>query len=231
MTERVSIIAGKKPVLVVAPHGYDQDDENTTYVAETIAEQINCYAVINRGWERADNVDCMLDKADCNNVVHCHEDVVREEFLDPILRYKNRILQAHNVCHMFYVHGMANRHRQLAGDLDMDMVIGYGAGSPNSHSCDPWRKDLFMHLLLEAGLHPYQGKSGGPMSGWARNNMNQLFRKWYNDPRVQSMQVEIVHDLRSDKDIARLTAHYVAEAIKDMLDVKSYNCTEKYKAY
>lgn len=231
MQERVSIISGKKPVLIVAPHGYDQDDENTSVVAEYIANLLNCYAVINRGWERADAVDCFNDKADCNNVAHCHEDVVREEFLDPILRYKTRIVTHGSVLHLFFIHGMANKHRRIVGDPDMDMVIGYGAGSPNSYSCELWRKDLFLHLLTEAGMHPYEGKKGGAMSGWARNNMNQLFRKWYIDPRVQAMQVEIVHELRSDPDIAKLTAHYLAEAIKDMLDVKSFNSNQTYKSY
>lgn len=231
MSERVSIIPGRLPILVVAPHGYDRDDEHTAIVAEHTANAIGAYAVINRGWERAENVDYMLDKADCNDVNHCHEDVVKEEFLEPLLRYKNKILQTDSIANIYFIHGMGNKHRKIANDPNMDMVIGYGAGSPDSHSCQVWRKDLICHLLNEAGVHAYEGKKGGPMSGWARNNMNQLFRKWYPDPQVQSMQIEIIHELRATPDAAIITAEYIAAAVKDMLAVKSFSRTTSYNSY
>lgn len=229
--ERVSIIPGKLPIIIVAPHGYMGDDENTSVIAEYIANRIDAYAVINRGWERDDKVDFMLDKADCNNVNHCHEDVVKEEFLDPILRYKNRILQKYEECRIYYIHGMSNKHRQITGDPNLDLVIGFGAGSPNSFSCEKWQKDLFMHLLIDAGFNPYEGKKGGTMSGWSRNNMNQLFRKWYIDERVNSMQIEIVYDLRDNKDLAIITAEYIGDVIKRMLTVNSFTGSYVYKSY
>lgn len=229
--ERVSIISGKLPIIVVAPHGYNQNDENTAIVAEQIAKNINAYGVINRGWERDNHVDYLRDKADCNNVNHCHEDVVREEFLEPILRYKNRILQTYDMVYVYYIHGMANRHRKLAGDDSLDVVIGYGAGSPNSYTCEIWQKDLFCHLLYEAGINAYEGKRGGPMSGWSRTNMNQLFRKWNFESNVCSMQIEIVHDLRNCKDMAILTAEYIASAMQDMLKVKSFSPSKNIQTY
>lgn len=231
MNERVSTIQGKLPIIIVAPHGFEGDDENTSVIAEQIATAIGTYAVINRGWERDENVDFMLDKADCNNVLHCHEDVVRDEILDPILRYKNRILQNHHRAFVYYIHGMANKHRKYANDPDMDVVIGYGAGSPNSFTCELWQKDLFCHLLQNQGIHPYEGKAGGTMSGWARNNMNQLFRKWYPDSRVASMQIEIIHDLRNEKDMAMITAEYIASAIKDVSQAKSFSGSRNNKSY
>lgn len=229
--ERVSIISGRLPIIIVAPHGYDGDDEHTSIVAEHMARSIGAYAVINRGWERDDAVDFMLDKADCNNVNHCHEDVVKEEFLEPILRYKNRILQSYDEVFVYHIHGMSNKHRKIAGDPLMDMVVGFGAGSPDSYTCEPWHKDLIMHLLHETGIHAYEGKKGGPMSGWARGNMNQLFRKWYFDPQVHSMQFEIVHDLRNTADAAIITAEYLGTAVKDMLTVKSFSASKSYNAY
>jgi hypothetical protein len=221
MTERVSIINGKLPILIVCPHGFDGNDQNTSIIAESIAKKINAYAVINRGWERSDKVDCMSDKADCNNINHCHEDVVKEEFLDPILRYKNRIIQKYKSAYIFYIHGMGNRHRKISGDDSLDMVVGYGAGSPNSFTCNIWQKNLFCHLLNNAGINAFEGKKGGMMSGWSRLNMNQLFRKWYFDPYVFSMQLEIIHDLRNCKDMAKLTAEYIGDAMENMLTSKS----------
>lgn len=229
--ERVSIIEGKKPILVVAPHGFDGDDENTSIIAEAIANVTDGYAVINRGWERDETVDFLNDKADCNNVNHCHEDVVREEFLDPILRFRSRILKKYDTVYMYMIHGMGNKHRILAGEPQLDVVIGYGAGSPNSHTCDLWRKNLFMALLTDAGMTTMQGKKGGAMSGWARSNMNQLFRKWYPDPSVQALQIEIVHELRKDRDTALLCAEYLALAMIDMLSRKNFKTDVEFKEY
>ena len=137
--ERVSVIEGSIPVIVVAPHGFHGDDENTDLIAETIASTIDAYAVINRGWERGDTVDSFKDWADCNNVYHCKEDVVREEFLEPIIRFKNKILKKEQLAYIFYIHGMGNRHRAVAKDPYLDAVLGYGAGKPNSFSCDIWQ--------------------------------------------------------------------------------------------
>jgi len=229
--ERVSIIEGKKPILVIAPHGFQQDDENTAFIAEYIAKTIDCYAVLNRGWERSENVDIFNDRADCNNAAHCHEDVVKDEFLDPIIRFRNRLRKTNQMVFMYMIHGMADKHRTLSGNNKLDIVIGHGAGTPDSYSCDVWRKDLFIKLLDDAGVTAYEGKRGGQMSGWARNNMNQLFRKWYSDPSMQSMQLEIVHELRADKDIARLTSEYLATAMSDMLAYTKFNGNKNTKMY
>lgn len=229
--ERVSIREGKTPIIIYAPHGFHKDDERTALMAEYIADTLNCYAVINRGWERDENVDCFLDKADCNNVEHCHEDVVREEILEPILKFQKRIARTHQLTYFFTIHGMGNKHRKISGNEKLDLVIGHGAGSPNSFTCDEWRKNFFLHLLEEAGLNPAEGKKGGPMSGWARSNMNQLFRKWYHNQSVQGMQIELIHELRNDDEIALLASEYIAVAMQELLEAKSFSTNVNFPSY
>lgn len=229
--ERVSIIHGKAPIIIVAPHGYDQDDQNTDLIAETIANQLSCYAVINRGWERADSVDYLRDKADCNNVFHCQEDVVREEFLEPIIRFKNKILNQDLNCYIFYIHGMSNKHRHLSKDPALDIVVGYGAGSPNSYSCELWQKDFILTELNNTGIRAYEGKKGGVMSGWSRNNLNQYFRKWEYEPEVNSMQLEIIYELRRERDLAFLTADYLSIAIKKLSRAHAWTGNNKWLTY
>jgi hypothetical protein len=229
--ERVSIIEGKLPILIIAPHGFNGDDENTSIIAEHIATSIDAYAVINNGWERSDSVDIFKDKADCNNIYHCKEDVVKEEFLEPIIRFKNKILRKNQIAYIFYIHGMANRHRKIAKDPHLDVVVGYGAGQPNSFSCDEWQKNYFIYQLNQEGITAYEGKSGGSMSGWSRNNMNQYFRKWDYDANVSSMQIEIIHELRSDNETAILVADYMGVAIKKMTTISSYSSNETFKKY
>ncbi len=219
--ERVSIIEGKAPVIFVAPHGYRGNDTNTTYIAEAAAAQTNGFAVINRGWQRDSTVDIWHDKANCNNIEHCLENVVRDEFLDPIIRFKNRILKkfGYSEVFVFIIHGMSNNHRVLAGDPTLEMIIGYGDGTPQSLSCDEWRKDMLAYQLKKVGFTPYQAGKKSQFAGWTRNNLNQLFRKWteFRDPRVQSFQIEIIHELREASDIAQLTGTYIGMAVDDLI--------------
>lgn len=219
--ERVSVIQGKLPVLIFAPHGFRGDDFNTNQIAKMIAKRLNCFAVINNGWERSEIVDIWKDKANCNNVEHCHEDVVKEEVLDPILRIKTKILKYSPIMHMFVVHGMSSKH--IKKGMNVDMVVGFGTGSPNSLSCDSWRKNCIIHELESQGINVFEAKSGGLFSGWARNNMNQLFRKWYYDDSVQSFQIEIIDALRDGDEICDLLSDYFCVAIKNYLSTKIFD--------
>lgn len=227
--ERVRIIQGKSPIVIVAPHGVD--DDRTGLLAEGIAKEIRAYAVINLGWERSTSVDFMNDKADCNNVVHCHEDVVKEEFLDPIIRFKNRIVSSGQNAFIFHIHGMSNKHRIMANDPTMDIVLGYGAGVPSSITFDLWKKNFLVSKLEDLGFTTYEASQGSAMSGWSRNNMNQLFRKWYPDSNVHSIQIEIVHELRESNRLAERTAGYVSEAILETVIAKHFSLIGHNKVY
>lgn len=197
--ERVSIRRGNKSILLIAPHGYKNDDEYTAEITKKIAEDIDCYCVVNNGWQRVENpVNEEEDQANCNNLLHLQEPVVKEEFLDPIIRFKDEIVGNGKLLFTYVIHGMGDKHRVTANDPDLDMVIGWGLGSPSSHSCDKDVKNAFMKNLQLVGVNAYEGKKGGAMSGWTKTNINQLFRKYYPDPRVQSMQVEIVHSMRKN---------------------------------
>lgn len=229
--QRVQIISGNNPIILVAPHGFSGDDENTGELVELMAKNMDCYGVINWGFERSDKTDHLNDKADCNNCHHCHEPVIKDEFLDPIIRYKNKILNTEELVHIYYIHGMSNKHRKLANDPNLSMVIGYGAGSPNSFSCKLWQKDLLLHLLDKNGIVAYEGKKGGLMSGWSRSNMNQLFRKWYNEEEVKSMQIEIIYDLRCNTVILQKTAAILSNVLCSMLRVGSFTGTKVYNNY
>lgn len=229
--QRVQTISGKTPIILVAPHGYKADDENTALLTELMAKNMNCYAVINWGFERAENADQVNDKADCNNVYHCTKPVIKDEFLDPIIRYKNRILMTESEVFIFYIHGMGNKHRVIAKDPKLDMVIGYGAGSPNSFSCEVWQKNLLLHLLKKNGFCAYEGKAGGVMSGWARSNLNQYFRKWEPETEVNSMQIEIIYDLRDSSHSITSTARDLSNALCNILKYTSFNDGVTYKSY
>ena len=211
MGHRVSAIEGENPIIIVVPHGYD--DPNTSIVGEQIIHELGAYGVINHGWERADKYDYYKDKANCNDINHLHEDVVKDEFLEPLLRFANKIGDSN----VFIIHGVSNTIRNQASDLDL--IIGCGQGKPDSLTCERWYLDVFMEKLIKQGFNPYVGKAGGTYSGRKKSNLNQLFRLWpqYFNDAIYSLQIEVVRELRKDELTARSTGDMIANAIEDSI--------------
>lgn len=229
--ERVSLLHGRSPIVLICPHGYQGDDKNTALITELIAKKINCYAVINRGWERSEVVDTTLDRADCNNVYHCHEEVVKEEFLDPILRFCSRALRRHPFIYTFYLHGMSNNHRLKSGIFDLDLVVGCGGDDPNNFSCSVWRKNLVCFCLSQSGLTIAEGSRRSNMAASTKQNMNQLFVQWYSNALVQSMQLEIVEERRKNIETATKTAEILSNSFSKILDTNSFYSTSSFYVY
>lgn len=214
--ERVSVIKGEIPILLVAPHG--NDDKNTDYLAEKIALEMDAFAVINRGWRRSKKVDYLADQANCNDVRHVHEDVVREEFLEKILGMVAKIQKnIDNRVFIFYLHGCGDEVRELTEDHNLDLILGYGEGSPSSYTCDLRIKDAFAHFLENESFGVYEGKKRGKYSGRSKNNMNQLFRVWYPNRNVHSLQIEIVKELRDDEEMLQIASDGLIASFDDLL--------------
>lgn len=214
--ERTSVIQGTTPVLLVAPHG--PDDENTAELTELVAKHFGAYAVINRGWQRSSRVDQFRDLANCNDVRHLHQDVVREEFLHPILRCVTRIKKKYEgKALVLVIHGCKDQIRNGLDDEMLDIIVGYGAGNPPFYSCRTRTKNAFVRCLQDEGFGVYEGAAGGLYAGRAKNNLNQLFVRWYADNAVESMQIEIVRELREDREMLSLTAEGLMTALDSFM--------------
>lgn len=234
MGERVSVREGILPMVIVAPHGYD--DPQTDLIAETLAEKLDCYAVLNHGWERADVVDADIDKANCNSISQIHEDVVKDEFLDPVLRYMHRsskTIAAYRAgggwCAflrnplMVTIHGAGNDIRNKAAKkVELDFILGTGAGNPARPSCQAWRKNALAWTLINKGVHVWEGKAGGAFAAWGKDNLNQLFVHKY--PNVgESLQIEIVRSpWRETPARATATGSILADAFKELLKMVDF---------
>lgn len=214
--ERITLVEGQTPVLIVAPHGVD--DVNTDQIAETVACEFGAYAVINKGWKRSDHVDYWKDLANCNNIEHLHSDVLKEEFLDPILRNIIKIKNKYNENpFVLIIHGCSDKVRKIANDDYLDMIVGHGEGNPPSYSCDKRIKEAFIYYLQRENFGVYQGKANGNYSGRSRNNLNQLFRKWYPNENVNSLQLEIVKELRCERELIPITVDGLITALDSMM--------------
>jgi hypothetical protein len=126
---------------------------------------------------------------------------------------------------------MGNRHRAASKDPDLGIVLGFGAGSPSRLTCMAWQKDLMLHSLNSYGIKSYEGRKGGPMSGWAKHNMNQYFRAHERDDDVDCMQLEVIYELRKDPSTAQITASYMAQAIQIMPNAMGFNGHANFNSY
>lgn len=214
--ERVSVYQGEIPVLLVAPHG--NNDKKTDELVEKICSEMDTFAVINRGWKRGENFNYSFEIANCNNVSHVHKDVVKEEFLDPILKIVAKIQKKIDKrVFIFHIHGCGNDVRIQANDANLDLILGYGEGSPSSYSCDLRIKDAFAYFLERENFGVYEGKKNGKFSGRSKNNMNQLFRIWYPNKDVNSIQIEIVKELRESEEMIQIVSDGIIAGIDDLL--------------
>ena len=210
--ERTSFIQGTTPVLLIAPHG--ADDDNTAELTELVARNLGAFAVINRGWRRSRTVDPFSDLANCNDIRHLHEDVVREEFLLPVMRGVARIKARYEgKAFVLIMHGCKDQIRSSSEDEILDIVVGYGAGSPPSYSCKMRTKNALIRCLQNEGFGVCEGAPGGKYAGKSKNNLNQFFVRWHPDKMVESAQIEIVNELRSDSEMIDLTADGIVSAL------------------
>ena len=203
IAQRVSIVEGKNPILLIAPGG--PDEKNTDILTEMLAEKSNCFAVINWGWKKASTVSCRDSKADCNNVFHL-VDVVYDEFLDPIFRFKNRISRNHHTIYQFVIQGVTKN------DLPPNVDIVCGEGGERK-SCQQWFRDYFSFIAGENGLHVYLARPTSCLSGGHKKHLNQLFAQIYPDERVQSLQLEITEGLRDSKIDTELFADFLTKVL------------------
>lgn len=213
MKERVEVILSNLPIILVCPHGLD--DTNTGHLTKACADNIGCNAVINWGFQRSDEVDVLKDLADCNRIDHIEEDVVREEFLEPIVRIRNRlsILKKSPYVYVYYIHGFGSQFdKQPSGPVDL--ILGYGeADFIPSYTCPIWMVDMMIAEWETLNGPVYCGKGGGKYSARNINNVCQMFSRHFKDSFVRSMQIEVCQRLRKTKQDAIWTGLSLADPI------------------
>ena len=241
MRERVFLRIGQKPVIIVSPHG--ADDTHTATIAKETAKIVDGFAVVNQGFERAATVDEAKDKANCNRIDHLNEPVVFDEFLKPLIKYKDiarakilgqRLNQPHwfspstiGTTHrvlIFHIHGAGNIVHQQANE-PVEVIVGWGLGKKkNSLTCQEWRKNLFVDSYRQIANEGdvFEASGGSNYAGRSSNNLNQFFRKHQSDPCVESMQLEFPFSSRTTKKAAVATAAKLALVIGEVLSRSSY---------
>ena len=244
MSVRVLTITGKIPVILMVPYG--PEHINTGVIAETCANTLHCSAIINQGFLKpapgTDKVNVNKDQADCNQIDHALQPVVYDEYLQPMLKIKDRICQKirsglwsnlENVafadlpkCMILYVLGAPyNIHNELGPSPtnSVGMIVGWGAGAKHdSPTCTLWKKDCFLFYAQNYfnGL-VCEGKGTGRYSGRASDCMNQYFVRKQPERLVDSLQIYFPLSSRETPGRADEQGIKLALALNRVLKVKT----------
>jgi len=206
---------GEYPVLLIAPHC--PEEAQTFEIACSLAEDLDAFMVCNTGWDRGSAVDHFNDTADCNNLNHLlGDDVLKSEFLDPIIRFVSKMRNdGITSIYVYIIHGM-----NYPGKDKPDIILG---GGQDRSSCEPWRLEAFAYSLLSAGLTVGEGAANGRFAGRSKRNLNQLFNKkskvWYRDPDIHSLQVEIDRTWRGSAVESKVITSALYDAIRNTVNL------------
>ena len=229
MNERVSVIRGRKPIVFVASH--TPEESLTGVIARKAAEAANGYAVINNGFQRASTVDVLNNRANCNRIDHVIQDVVRDEFLDPINKIVDKwsmkfsggnskfawVDDIDDRINIFYIHGCGDAVNNLAGDK-VGCIIGYGDGTfYPSYTCPHWEASVFARMFnCLTNTKTYRGTADGMFSANDSNNLTQYFRVKEPNVLVSSMQLEFPLWTRDVLHMAEFTGQKLGEVAADL---------------
>jgi len=215
---RISYKFANSPILFVAPHGHSSDDYNTDVIAECAAKEIQANYLVNTGFKRGPAASPENDIGDCNNYQHCTHQEILEEFLEPYIKICKRCVKYFGRCFVVWIHGVSDSIRNTQETKNLDMILGYGMGNPHSLSCYEGIVNKFIYELKSDKLECFIGKPGGKYSGFDKKNMNQYWRKIDIQAKIQSFQLEVIKELRSDRIISELTAASIADCVEACID-------------
>lgn len=230
----IEFIPGDKKVLLVAPHGYndENDDENTGKLTRLIAEQIGCYAVINETYRKTKQAEKPNKR---NKIINLNditqvEKHLKKDFLDSLMSYKDEITEKHGNALVLWIHGAKNlnviNNVPEEADFkpeDVKILVGWGQKTDdNRFTAKKETVDNLIKLLTDNDLpaiYADPDKNPNRYCGWDKKNMNQLFRAGkYCDEKVQSIQLEIRETGCRDDEGLEPTAKALAKVISSVAD-------------
>ncbi len=202
----IKVIPGSPDILLIAPHGLSEDDENTDRLSRQAAERLGCTAIIN---------DRMPRKQLDFNIIPQAE---RHATFIPTI--KNTISAA-GCTRVVWVHGM--RDQSACGEACMlnagaavHCLIGYGL--PDRVTAQPDSVVCVLTYLQTRGFNTYVASDRrSKFRGYSAGNMNQWFRNnGYPLSRVESMQFEFSWTgVREEGSIDR-TARVMSDALTQL---------------
>ena len=202
-------MSGSADIVLVAPHGPAEDDENTDRVAQQAAERLACAAIINVGLPRK--------QLDLNRICQARRHPTFIQILKSTIANGAR-------SRVIWVHGMKDKSaaveaRRIHAGAPLDCLIG--CGLPDRLTASPDTITRLESLLNTGGLRTVVAANDrSKFRGRSTGNMNQWFRiNGYPFSQVESLQLELSWSgVREERSISK-TAAVLSRALKPFLKI------------
>lgn len=238
---RIKHLFGANRVLVIAPHGFKGNDDNTDILTEQLHERLDCFAVINTGFRRpnedkretSDPKIPLLDLGKINDGHHLRRpyEVMphEEDFLGWIDLFLAEIAMNHGEPFVVYIHGIGRRNiREVASITDyktkpndLHALVGYGQRRAKTQQSLTANKKTVEDLIKNLAAQKINGIeapvesipiNGKRYCGSEKGVLNQYLRN--KGIKGQSIQLEIRESgFRDSPETARKTAESIGKAI------------------
>lgn len=199
-------------MVLVAPHGLAEDDENTDRVTHLTAKRLACAAIINIGIPRK--------QLDLNSI--------RQAMRHPTyIQTLNSTIASGKRTRVIWVHGMKDKSAAVeAGNMHATAPIDclIGCGLPDRMTADPDTIKRLASLLNIGGLRTVVAADDrSKFRGHSTDNMNQWFRnQGYPLAQVQSLQLELSWSGVREEECISKTAAILAAAFNQIVTMSSH---------
>jgi DNA polymerase III sliding clamp (beta) subunit (PCNA family)/ParB-like chromosome segregation protein Spo0J len=240
---RIKHLMGANRVLVIAPHGLRENDNNTDLIAEQIHKDLGCFAVINTGFRRPDEdkgetsdlKKSLLDLgkiSDGEQLRSTNKGIPQEEdFLGWIDSFLNEISKNHGEPFVVHIHGIDTENIKQVASLtnyrknpdDLHVLVGYGQTNAKNqtsltatkNTVDDLIKNLSVEKINATEAPVVRISINGKRRGYCGSESDVLNQYLRNKKiKGQSIQLEIREaGFRDKPEIARKTAESVGKAI------------------
>ena len=204
---------GESNVLIVAPHGYPGDDDNTEILAALLAEELDCFAVVNnRKYNRQAPSGSYRFTEDLNDV---DQAPICPDFWDPLVdRLRHIVRHYPKFPLVLFLHGMSDANADEYVGKNFDFAIGVGCvGKHDPLTASASRKLLYsLKKLLSESI----GKAQHGVERYAaRNRVPTILTYQINERGVEAVQLEIRYTgYRDTRDNLEKLAKALAKVIK-----------------
>ncbi len=211
LQQDIKVIPGVAHMLLIAPHGLSEDDENTDRLTRQVARRLACAAIINAGLPRK--------RLDLNIIPQAER---HPAFIPAI----TQIIARAGHTRVIWLHGMRDQSASIeARNLNIETSVHclIGCGQPDRLSAKRDTVERLMVRLQASGLNTYVAADRrSKFRGYSARNMNQWFRNnGYPLSRVESLQLELSWSgVREEGSIDR-TARVLSDALKQLMNLDS----------
>jgi N6-adenosine-specific RNA methylase IME4 len=212
--------AGKNNVVVIVPHGYPGDDDNTEILGYSLAKELDSYAVINNRKYRKPGAStpAECEEVDLNEPTQAQ---TQTDFWEPLQLAVKHIISRFGNAVAVIVHGMDDAETDAVySGLVCDVGVGYSGETydPNSALASKEFVDELMGGLKDHKIWP---AAIGKRFTASRSLADQI-RKDYGD-KVASVQLELRYTgYRDEMGKIQDTAKALSDVFLDLSEFHEY---------